>query len=413
MAILVLEGVASSIATANWDGLVEKAIDELTGGVEKLVVCVRAEDLRQAALSAQIIKFHGCAVLAVKDEATYRPFLVARASQINRWAAAPENKAVIGRLKDIAVSKPTLMMGLSAQDFNIQAFFAEAEAELKWEWPGDRPSFVFSGDQVGMDQEGLLKNMYRQTYSAGTREQINQQSLIKAYANPLLLALVLSVLNDKLIALTNRIDGPLDLAAKAAIRQGIRSLRDHIATFGTGDKEVFVRGVVNQMSRAMTMFRDGTAGSAPRRYNPLTPSPLRHIANDQSLPSTGLPEVAAFAGLLGLGLSSGTWTVHAANASDATSGTMKLQTGTAVTKIVLAANGRAAVRLQQNGHIDHSEDAVLVYGAEKPPTMARSPRSSPGRTGVLGLREVSMYDLLQQVRTADELMQEFRTEAAI
>ncbi|RWE29936.1 MAG: SIR2 family protein, partial [Mesorhizobium sp.] len=64
MGILVLEGSASSIATANWDGLVEKAVAELTGGVPKLVVCVRAEDLRQPELTGQIIKFHGCAVLA-------------------------------------------------------------------------------------------------------------------------------------------------------------------------------------------------------------------------------------------------------------------------------------------------------------------------------------------------------------
>ncbi|OWK18987.1 hypothetical protein AJ88_46870 [Mesorhizobium amorphae CCBAU 01583] len=145
MGVLVLEGSASSIATANWDGLVEKAVAELTGGVPKLVVCVRAEDLRQPELAGQIIKFHGCAVLAVADEGTYRPFLVGRYSQINRWAAAPENQAVINRLLDIAVSKPTIMMGLSAQDSNIQAFFAKAESVMRWPWPGNRPSFVPGG----------------------------------------------------------------------------------------------------------------------------------------------------------------------------------------------------------------------------------------------------------------------------
>lgn len=52
------------------------------------------------------------------------------------------------------------MMGLSAQDSNIQALFASAEATMRWPWPGDRPSFVFSGDKVGTDQEALLKNVY-------------------------------------------------------------------------------------------------------------------------------------------------------------------------------------------------------------------------------------------------------------
>ncbi|MGX5844968.1 SIR2 family protein [Mesorhizobium sp. ArgA1] len=413
MGILVLEGSASSIATANWDGLVEKAVAELTGGVPKLVVCVRAEDLRQPALTGQIIKFHGCAVLAVTDEGTYRPFLVGRYSQINRWAAAPENQAVINRLLDIAVSKPTIMMGLSAQDSNIQAFFAKAESVMRWPWPGNRPSFVFSGEQVGADQEGLLRNVYPQTYTAATRDQINEQSLVKAYANPLLLALVLSVIADKMQVMVGTVPGAIDPAARTALQQGVVALRDYLATLDTGDRLQFLRKFVDHTSRIMTMFRDGAAGVAPRRYNPLTSLPLHQIAADQTLPSSGFPEIAVFAGLLGLGLRDGTWTLAESDPGDPASGAVKVATASASTKLVLAANGRSAIRLQQNGHIDDNEDAVLVYSAEKPPPMPRSPRSAPGRTGVLGLREVSIYDLLQHATGAADLLQQFRSEAAI
>ena len=413
MGILVLEGSASSIATANWDGLVEKAVAELTGGVPKLVVCVRAEDLRQAELTSQIIKFHGCAVLAVADEGAYRPFLVGRYSQINRWAVALENQAVINRLLDIAVSKPTIMMGLSAQDSNIQAFFAKAESVMRWPWPGNRPSFVFSGEQVGADQEGLLKNVYPQTYTAATRDQINEQSLVRAYANPLLLALVLSVIADKMQVMVHTVQGTLDPAARSALQQGVVALRDHLATLDNGDRLQFVRKFVDHTSRTMTMFRDGVAGVAPRRYNPVTPLPLHQIAADQTLPSSGLPEIAVFAGLLGIGVADGTWSLAESDPTDPASGTVKVVTASASTKLVLAANGRSAIRLQQNGHIDDNEDAVLVYSAEKPPPMPRSPRSSPGRTGVLGLRQVSIYDLLQHATSAADLMQQFRSEAAI
>lgn len=413
MGILILEGCGSTIATANWDGLVEKAVDELTGGVPKLAVYVRADDLRQRDLAGQIIKFHGCAVLAVSDQRTYRPFLVGRFSQINRWAAAPENAAVIGRLKDITISKPTIMMGLSAQDSNIQAFFAAAEAVMQWPWPGDRPSFVFSGEQVGADQEALLRNVYRQNYTAATRDQINEQSLIKAYANPLLLALVFSAVADKMQVMLDTVQGVLDPAGRADLRQGVVALRDYLASLDTGDRLQFVRKFIDHASRTMTMFRDGAAGTAPRRYNPLSQLPLHQIAADQNLPSTGLPEVAVLAGLLGLGVQDGTWTLAESNPADPASGALTVATASASTKLVLAANGRSAIRLQQNGHIDDNEDAVLVYSAEKPPPMPRSPRSSPGRTGVLGLREVSIYDLLQQATNAAELMQQFRSEAAI
>jgi hypothetical protein len=413
MAMLVLEGAASDIATANWDGLVEKAMNELTGGIPKLVVCVRSEDLRQPALIAQLIKFHGCAILAVNDEANYRPFLVGRFSQINRWASAPENKAVIGRLTDLAVSKPTLMMGLSAQDSNIQAFFASAEATMRWPWPGDRPSFVFSGDQVGGDQEALLKNVYPQAYTAAARGEINDQSLIKAYANPLLVALLLSVICDKLRCMVDLAQGSLDPDGKSAVKQGIVSLRDHLACLDNGSRLEFVKQFADCVSRITTMFRDGTAGTAPRRYNPITSIPLHQIAADQNIPSFGLPEVAVVAGVLGMGVAGGTWKLENVDTSDPTAGAVRVSTTASSTKVVLAANGRAAVRLQQNGHIVDDEDAVLIYSAEKPLTMPRSPRSSPGRTGHLGLREVSIYDLLQTSANANDLMQLFREEAAI
>lgn len=410
MAMLVLEGAASDIATANWDGLVEKAINKLTGGIPKLVVCVRSEDLRQPKLAAQVIKFHGCAILAVSDEPHYRPFLVARFSQINRWAAAPENRAVIGRLMDIAVSKPTLMMGLSAQDSNVQAFFATAEATMRWPWPGDRPSFVFSGDQVGADQEALLRNVYPQAYTAATRDQINQQSLVKSYANPLLMALLLSVICDKLSGMVDMAEGLLDQDGKNAVKLGIVTLRNHVAGLDSGDRIEFVKSFIDQTSRIMTMFRDGSAGTAPRRYNPITSTPLHQIAGDQNIPSSGLTEVAVVAGLLGLGIKNGLWSLEGIDSSNPADGIVRISTTAASTKIVLAANGRAAIRLQQNGHIADDEDAVLVYSAERPPNMTRSPRS---RTGHLGLREVSIYDLLQVTSSADDLMQHFREEAAI
>ncbi|RVC18772.1 hypothetical protein EN879_30260 [Mesorhizobium sp. M7A.F.Ca.AU.002.02.1.1] len=152
------------------------------------------------------------------------------------------------------------MMGLSAQDSNIQAFFAKAESVMRWPWPGNKPSFVFSGEQVGADQEGLLKNVYPETYTAATRDQINEQSLVRAYANPLLLALVLSVIADKMQVMVDTVQGNLDPAARAALQQGVVALRDHLATLDNGDRLQFVRKFVDHASRTMTMFRDGAAG---------------------------------------------------------------------------------------------------------------------------------------------------------
>lgn len=362
-AILVLEGVASDIATANWDGLIERAVRDLTGGQPTLVVCVRQEDIRQAVLRSELIKFHGCAVLAVADQPHYRPFLVARQTQINRWAAAPENAAIVNRLMNLVVSKPTLMMGLSAQDANIQALFAKAEATMPWPWPGDRPSFVFSGDRVGPDQDGLLRNVYRETYSTDRRDEIVEGSLIKAYAKPLLVALVLCVTCTKLRGLIEMAPGTLGPAQRLELQNGVVALRNHIAGFADADRLQFVKRFADNSSRVMTMFRDGVAGAAPRRYNPVTTIPAHQIAGDQGMAATGMSEAAVLAGLLGMGLSGGLWTLENVDVADQEAGIARVVTGTASTKILLAANGRTAVRLQQNGHLIDGDDAVLVYSS--------------------------------------------------
>jgi len=143
VAILILEGLASDIPSANWDGLIEKGGDQLAVGAPTLAVCVHPNDLREPDLQARLYKFHGCAVRARTNEARFRPLLVAQQSQINGWIARLENAPLVTRLIDIATSKPTLMVGLSAQDANIQAIFAKAEATMAWPWPSNPPAYAF------------------------------------------------------------------------------------------------------------------------------------------------------------------------------------------------------------------------------------------------------------------------------
>ena len=123
LAILILEGVASSMPSANWDGLIERAVEIVAPGSLALTVCVLPGDLREPARRTVLYKFHGCAVKAGQDEATYRRRLVGRFSQINGWAHDPANAAIKTRLIDIATTKRTLVLGLSAQDGNIQNIF--------------------------------------------------------------------------------------------------------------------------------------------------------------------------------------------------------------------------------------------------------------------------------------------------
>lgn len=198
LAVLILEGVSSDMPSANWDGLVERAVDAIAPGSPAIVVCVEPDDLRKPVYKTRLYKFHGCAILAGRDQARYRPRLIGRQSQIIGWSTRAENVAMVEHLIDLATTKRTLMLGLSTQDVNIQAIFASAQSRMPWPWPSDPPAYVFSEDRLGVDQRILLQNVYREAYSAANRHAIEDSALIRAYAKPLLCALALHVVCSKL-----------------------------------------------------------------------------------------------------------------------------------------------------------------------------------------------------------------------
>ena len=82
LAALIAEGVASDTVSANWDGLVEKAVTLVAGSAPgTLQVRILPDDVKDNSAKARLYKFHGCAVLAGQDEGRYRERIVGRASQ--------------------------------------------------------------------------------------------------------------------------------------------------------------------------------------------------------------------------------------------------------------------------------------------------------------------------------------------
>ena len=412
IAILVLEGVASDIASANWDGLIEKAVDSLTVGHAVITVVVRPEDLQEHELSASLFKFHGCAVRASADEEKYRPCLIARQSQIHGWTTRPANAALVNRLIDVIATKPTLMMGLSAQDANIQTIFAAAEARLAWPWPGDRPSCVFSEDRLGADQQSLLRNVYLADYTPDTRWEIMEGALIRAYAKPLLVSLVLHVLCSKLRKLILLAPGALGVTDRYELQLGVVAVRDLLATKAEPNRLSFLRALIDQTSRAITIFRDGQMPDAKRPYNPITSIPIQRLEADTSLPASGLREAAVATGLLGVGINLGVWTLEAAEASQG-EGVLRIIKTTGATKTYVVTNSHVALQLHQYEELGDSEDAIVIHSLEKTLSQTRSAHRQRGRSGRPGLREVSIAELLERTETSADLVEAFRMEIAL
>lgn len=415
IAALVLEGTASELASANWDGLIEKAVEEFGGGADLLQVVVLPEDVRTPRIRARLYKFHGCALLAAADEARYRPRLVGRQSQINSWAAKSENAVIAGKLIDMVTTKPTLMLGLSAQDSNIQGIFAAAEQRMAWPYPSHPPAYVFSEDRLGFDQRGLLQNVYVGAFSAANRQAIVESALLRAYAKPLLTSLWLAVLCSKLAAVIDLATTDFPAAERDTLRAGLRSLRNLVAEAAPPDQhEAFLRAALPWVGRTMSLFQDGrlpATGSAP--YRPLSVHPTHQMLADPATASSGVGGLAVASGLVGMGIDQGAWSAAASPASNPKTGALCLTSPTSRSEIFFAANAQSALRLFENGHVSPMDDAVLVHSEEIVPAMPRAPRPASGRTARPSLRQVSISSITKSAATSADLLQRFREEIVL
>jgi hypothetical protein len=410
LAILILEGVASSMPSANWDGLIERAIDTVVPGSLALIACVLPGDLREPAQQTILYKFHGCAVKAGQDEATYRPQLIARLSQINRWATDATNAPIVSRLIDIATTKRTLMLGLSAQDGNIQSIFSAAQARMEWTWPVDPPAYIFCEDRLGFDQRSLLQNVYRAGYSVVTRDAIHDASLIRAYAKPLLSALVFYVLFAKLEKLLVSAPGTLQQPDKAIPVQGLETLRNLVASALNSPTAEAIQLAIKYISRFMALYHVGNATTLQLPYRPISTRPVQYLDGDSALATAGMRELSVAVGLIGLGISRNIWSVELSDPVVVTSGAFKIVSGGRESKAFVIANTTSATRLSLHGHLAEDDDAILIHALGIAPPLPRSPRPRRSRTGSPGIREVSVSALLAEAGTTNELLQRFREE---
>jgi hypothetical protein len=415
IAILVIEGALAEIASANWDGLIELAIDELTdGNPDILRVCVRPMDFREPPLRARLMKFHGCAVLASGNPSAYRPLLVARQSQIAQWPHAPEWGVMRDQLTNMATVAPTLMVGLSAQDTDIQNVFVAGSATMQWEWPSDPPAYVFAEEVLGQDQKMLLKCVYRDAYEAN-RQAIEQGAQIRAFAKPLLSALVLHYLWAKLAAFANLARAiHLKESDFDALGESLRHLRDRVAAAAEPDRLAFIRDFISSSARALSLFREGRPPQSGA-YRPLGIEPITQIPNSPDLVTSGLPEFAAALGLLGLGEQAGNWTIAPSDPAHPDTGVLQIITlGGNAQRLFFIANSDAALQLYHNNIVTENDpDVVIVYSSGPVARQPRSPRRAPGRTGRPTTRKVAVRSLILDAASLADLQTAFRQEAVL
>lgn len=428
IAILVMEGAIAEIVSANWDGLIEKAVERLSGGKPLLQVVVDPDHLRDpAGRRSRLIKFHGCAVYASQEPNVYRAFLTATRPQITFWPHNPRFAVLRTMLRGVATNSRTLMVGLSLQDTNLQDLFAAARADNPWPWPPAPPpqGHVFCANEIGFHQTNMLRVVYDAAYGPN-RAAIEASALIRAYAKPALLGFVLHLLCAKLSSLASRAcRGPL-VGASAEIAGGLRWLRDHVASMADGDRLTFLNRFIELWSRGLALFRRGDLPSAgSQNYEVITPWSASEMAADPNIDHSGLPELAIGLGLLGRGEAQGKWTLSLPSRLDIDLGTFQatgMWASAKTVQIFFVRSAAAAIELINRGALKNDNDIIFhcddawqkLLELEDGSGSRRTPTgTSRRRTGRRRARHVSIRKLLGDAHDIASLSQRFEEEMTL
>lgn len=374
IAVLYAESVITQGQSANWDGLIEAAFEDLAiDGIGSPRVVVLQDDFRGPSPRARLLKFHGCAVRAASEEAVYRRAIVARQTQISSWTGDHQFDTMREHLVHSALESKALVIGLSAQDENIRNVFATAASRQHWSWPEDPGAAVFAEEQIGLYQGEILKQVYGSSYSAN-QQSIKESALIPAYGKPLLTALVLTTWESK-FARYIEISGVAE-ELKSAYKVGIRVLRDTVAGAIEPINAVSLRSALGTIAHVLGVYRSGVAAT---RYLTIDPAIESEIQDDPALVVGGNVELACVLGMLGAGAAAGLWNFRLP-ATEATS--VQLIGASATRMLALFANGGVLAAAVAAGKIDLNDPSIAVcLGVPDASSATRSAIRKYGRTG--------------------------------
>ncbi len=408
VAVLALEGVVTEVATPNWDGLIEGALAKLGWAEEAFRITVTGEDLREPAKAqSTLYKFHGCALRAISDEAGYRSLLVARQGQILRWSAIDAFRIVREQLLALIQRQRTLMIGLSAQDANIQKLFADVGANQGWKWNDSPTPIVVATETLGLDQKAVLEAAYGDDYDAN-RVEIAKAARLRAFAKPLFAALVLKVIGEKLKVLASDVVAPnLDDAARVTLGEGITHLRDLAAVAGEQDRRGLMAATIGAISRTRSQLSDGRSPPGALKYYPMDDQPANRMKGKQALAATGQREAAAALGLIGLDARDTGLGIRVGDAEDPRTAAVSMTAGASEVRIFLAANDDSIGDLLGDGAYGQTDaDVIVICSRRVADEQQRSP-SGRYRDGQVGPRYISLGPMLAEAQDLADLRDAF------
>jgi len=416
IAILIKEQAFDKVVSANWDDLIEKALEKISDVNEPgIKVCVAAEDFLGPELDATLFKFHGCARKAKQDEGRYREYLVGRKSQIFSWIRDLKFEVMRENLKVTACGSPTLMLGLSAQDANIIDLFVHATTAMGWPWPSVPPPFVIGEEELGEHQETLLRSVYRDHFSSNS-VAIEQASHFRGFGKQMLTGLVLKVIGIRLLEFLKVI---LDTARPSSefveLQEGLVHLRNKVADQGGAEYLDFIWSFVDHWTEAMRLFRKGVVTSADKKYLPTSMLKLNQIAAGENALTSGLAEFVLLISILG----------HLEKASECDVEVGRTSVGAICITVESLTTGRkmeyvpamsfaAANNMIKDGIVPIDDSKIIMaFSSDIPIGFKRSPHSALGRTGNVRTKKIQINKIYQASSSFDDFKAKFKSEVLL
>jgi hypothetical protein len=370
----------------------------------KVVACREELNGSRDGGCARLLKIHGCARRASDNPGRYRRFIVAKRSDINNWIGDQFHEPVRVEVRSILQQKLCFFIGLSGQDFNLQAAYVAASL-LGVPFPINPFRVLFSEPRIGSSQQAILKAVYSQEGYLADADEIDRKAALPLYAKPLLGSLYLLSLIRKLGLFLARGGGDMDAWQRALAEQWLIDVEtcvcaryDSIVDLNERWRQLALE-LPHFISRFLCLYRRQETPLALTTYEALSHGDLERMTGDPNLPHLNIHWLLLAIALMAEGRNRGFWVIGLPTGEGGEHGQMIIGLPARTIRLFIIGDPVGLARLEKSGFVEpgSATNLLVIYPrGSLPPGRRRSPQraSLPRSTVSRDIPEVALIDVL-------------------
>lgn len=423
VALLIEEGIVSELITTNWDALIEIAHEKCRAGKPPNFQTIACKDeWNRNGYTSRLIKIHGCARQACAHGPKYRDFLVATRTDIRNWCVEPRFEPFKTVFKATLREKTALFIGLSAQDWNIQAECSGASFG-QGHFPTTPPKVYFAEPALTITQQAVLRAVYGEDAYNRDPDTIDAKATLPLFAKPLLGTFFLLTVLEKSRTILNADNADL----KTEHRMLVFSIIDQTVSFLKAQHDAIPDG--NQrwrklaedlpgfISRLLSVFRRQTPLPTKEAYEAISSD---NVAKMQANPHQfhDLQWLLFTLSVIQEGKNRGFWQVIPPASPDGKEGQIRMARGAASIPVFVLQKDTGLACLVKNGFVDPSapHEFLMIYPSERkraPKRITTPNRSLPGSSAPTHDNEIWMRTEMDEAANLGELFDNLKLRAAV